>query len=192
MTTSSPSRRGTQNRASFQRPRPKGLGQRIFRFVLLIFFVVLLSVLATLYFVWPDFSPASLSFGSKSQAQTVVNNADAEPAPRAKRVDVKPNFVEFEPFTVTLNQNGRSRILYVGITLQVADNDSSNLLNEYQPVVRDRILHVLSLQDPIEVQTPAGREELGQQLNEAISKPYPPAGLGPEINHVLFTTFVVQ
>lgn len=191
MTTSSSTRRNTPNRTSFQRPRSRGLGQRIFRFTLLILFVVLLTVLATLYFVGFDFAPESFSLGKQSQAQTTTETTHTEPA-RTQPTNEKPFFVELAPFTVTLNQNGRSRILYVGITLQVADKDSSELLKEYQPVVRDRILHVLSLQDPQTVHTPAGRQSLEQQLNETLSNPYPPAGIGPKINHVLFTTFVVQ
>ncbi|HLR81704.1 MAG TPA: flagellar basal body-associated FliL family protein [Paenalcaligenes sp.] len=193
MNTSSSARRSSQPRAAYQRPRQKGLGERIFRLILLILVVGVLSALTTLYFVWPDFSLAKLNPNSQ-QSQPANNDAESNSKPLRTPLisNAKPNFVDFEPFTVTLDQEGRSRILYVGITLQVADNHSRELLQQYQPVVRDRILHVLSLQDPQQVQTPTGRETLIQQLDESLSLPYPPANQAPEINHVLFTTFVVQ
>ncbi|HLS17382.1 MAG TPA: flagellar basal body-associated FliL family protein [Paenalcaligenes sp.] len=191
MSTSSSTRRQPTARASFQRQRPKGLGQRVFRVILLALVVGLLSALTTLYFVWPDFSLAQLK-PENTPNQTTEHTATPEAAQRPKMTSQKPLFVDFEPFTVTLNQEGRSRILYVGITLQVANKDSRELLQEYQPVVRDRILHILSLQDPLQVQTAEGRKALAEQLSQTLSKPYPPADHGPEINHVLFTTFVVQ
>jgi|SRR5699024_6348665 len=191
MNTSSSARRNQQPRAAYQRPRQIGLGQRVFRIILLVLVVGVLSALTTLYFVWPDFSLAQLNLGGK-QTQLATSDVDSKSIQKPAISDGKPNFVDFEPFTVTLEQDGRSRILYVGITLQVADNNSRELLQQYQPVVRDRILHVLSLQDPLQVQTPTGREKLIQQLDDSLSLPYPPANRGPEINHVLFTTFVVQ
>lgn len=197
MTTSTSARsRGPQPKPPTPRRRRPGIGQRIFRVVLLIFVVGILSVLATLYFVWPDFSPTNFSLGT-SQTNEVEAESSTNPVPAAvarptPQSDLKPIFVDFEPFTVTLTQDGRSRILYVGITLQVSNKDSQTLLHEYQPVVRDRILNTLSMQDPIYVQSPEGRQALIRQLESTLKNPYPPANHGPDIDQVLFTTFVVQ
>jgi len=103
-----------------------------------------------------------------------------------------PIFVPLEPFTVTLrNQNSRG-ILYVAVTLRVADEVSRHLLGVYMPEVRNRVLLELSTQDPLTVQTPDGRTRLAADLARVLRAPYPPQPQGPKISSVLFTAFVVQ
>jgi|SRR5690625_4984256 len=187
--TSSARSRNPKARPVTPKRRRSNIGQRIFRIILLILVVSAISVLATLYFVWPNFSPINLGIGAKDAKANATEKASVKPAPT---INQKPIFVDFDPFTVTLTKDGRSRILYVGITLQVLDQDSQDLLLEYQPVVRDRILRVLATQDANQVQTNEGRQALIHQLEQTLAKPYPPAAEGPNIHHVLFTTFVVQ
>jgi|GEM_PF-2278132 len=191
MSTSSRTRsRGLQTAPALARRRTS-LGQRIFRTGLLILLVGLISVAGTLYFVWPEL-PTKFNFGTSSDHIDPKPIADAQAAQAQRPNNDKPIFVNFEPFTVTLSQEGRSRILYVGITLQVADKDSETLLTVYQPVVRDRILTTLSRQDPQQVQSPDGRTALATQLAQSLSAPYLPSHQTPEIDQVLFTAFVVQ
>ncbi len=103
-----------------------------------------------------------------------------------------PIFVPLEPFTVTLRDNNNSRILYVAITLRVADEASRKLLAVYMPEVRNRVLLELSTQSPTAVQTPEGRTELTKSLAKVLEAPYLPQPDGPRISNVLFTAFVVQ
>ena len=103
-----------------------------------------------------------------------------------------PVFAALEPFTVTLREERGTRILYVAITLRLVDEASRNIVNEYMPEVRDRVLRLLSVQNPNYVQTPEGRERLVQDLTDILQRPYLPQPRGPEISAVLFTAFVVQ
>ncbi len=103
-----------------------------------------------------------------------------------------PIFVPLEPFTVTLRNDNNTRILYVAITLRVADDDSRKLLGVYMPEVRNRVLLELSTQSPTAVQTPEGRTELTKSLAKVLEAPYLPQPHGPRISSVLFTAFVVQ
>lgn len=103
-----------------------------------------------------------------------------------------PIFVPLEPFTVTLRNESITRILYVAITLRVADEESRHLLGTYMPEVRNRVLLELSTQSPVAVQTPEGRTQLATNLTKVLEAPYVPQPRGPSISNVLFTAFVVQ
>jgi len=58
--------------------------------------------------------------------------------------------------------------------------------------VRDRILRMLALQDPVEVMPLEGRTRLAQELTSILTVPYHPRLPSPRINKVLFTAFVVH
>lgn len=103
-----------------------------------------------------------------------------------------PIFTALEPFTVTLAGDYKTRILYAGITIRVADDASQAMLTDYMPEVRDRVLRLLSQQRPDVVQTADGRGVLVQQLKDTLSQPYAPQPKGPVITDVLFTAFVIQ
>lgn len=103
-----------------------------------------------------------------------------------------PIFTPLEPFTVTVRNEQSQRILYVAITLRLANESSRRVVTEYMPEVRDRVLRKLSEQRPDHVQTPEGRQALVQILTHTLQEPYLPHNKGPDITSVLFTAFVVQ
>lgn len=103
-----------------------------------------------------------------------------------------PVFSPLEPFTVTLNDEMGGRVLYLAITLRVNSEASHKIIQEYMPEVRDRVLRELATQHPDQVQTSAGREALVNKLTTVLQQPYLPHTIGPQINSVLFTAFVVQ
>src|SRR5690606_33200343 len=73
--------------------------------------------------------------------------AQAAPAEAAA-----PIFVAVDPFTVSLNGRDYERVLHVGLTLKAADERTRERIVQYQPVVRSRLLMLLSEQDPDTVQ----------------------------------------
>lgn len=211
MATSTNARRRKANRnatppASEEAPtrhqRKPSKFKRILRTLLLILIVIAASVGATLYYTWP--AGASLlglnNILNLNTAETVteLDPQAAEPLTHEVEQPVpapseRPIFSKLEPFTVTVSEGGaRSRILHVAITLQLADESSVTLLKEYNPVVRDRALKILSEQHPAHVQTPEGREQLVDALIYALSSPYGGPSTTPRIQNVLFTAFVIQ
>lgn len=116
-----------------------------------------------------------------------------EERPRQASVQLPaPIFASLEPFTVTLRDERTTRILYLAITLRLVDDVSRQTISEYMPEVRDRVLRLLSVQNPTYIQTPEGRQRLVQDLTDLLQRPYLPQPRGPEISAVLFTAFVVQ
>lgn len=171
---------GTSGRAG------KGLGKLLLG-LLLVILVIGASVGATYFFLqktgmlgnaMADGSIEPYQYQAQYQAPPV-----ALPA---------PIFSALEPFTVTLRDDRTTRILYLAVTLRLVDENSRNMVTEYMPEVRDRVLRLLSLQNPTYIQTPEGRERLVQDLTELLQRPYLPQPRGPEISAVLFTAFVVQ
>src|SRR5699024_3743540 len=109
-----------------------------------------------------------------------------------ERVVEPPLFAALEPFTVTLNDQRGPHILYIEMTLQLADKDSFDLLTLYMPEVRDRVLAELAKHQPGPVQTPEGRLKLASSFKRVLSRSYHADLPEPGIDRVLFTAFVVQ
>ena len=103
-----------------------------------------------------------------------------------------PIFLALEPFTVTIQGNRGTQILYSEITLRLNDSRSHNGLVQYMPEVRDRVLAELARHTAVELQSPEGREELAQRLRNVLSQPFQPHIDGASISSVLFTAFVIQ
>lgn len=165
---------------------------RFFKNLLLVLLIIIISVGATLYYSWQQNSkPTWAQNWGKAGAHS--GEAMASPStPSLPVVTDKPIFAALEPFTVTLNEHGRSRILYVGISLQVPDDNSRKVIQEFMPVVRDRVLHILAEQIPSRIQTSEGREDLVRSLSQGLQTPYEPSYVAPRVSNVLFTAFVIQ
>lgn len=156
----------------------KGLGKLVLG-LLLVAVIIGASVAATYFFLERS--------GVLSSAMAEGSTETHPPVPLPA-----PIFAPLEPFTVTLRDERTTRILYVAITLRLVDGTSRDMVTEYMPEVRDRVLRLLSVQNPTHIQTPDGRERLVQDLTKLLQRPYLPQPRGPEISAVLFTAFVVQ
>jgi len=177
----------THNRPASEPPIVPNRQKKVMHWIKSFFFVALIiaaSVGSTLFL-----SSKAHLFGAAAQAEDANREASA---PAQKAPLPGPIFLPLEPFTVTLSNEQRTRILYVAITLRVADDASRALLNSFMPEVRDRVLLELSSQDPVQVQAPEHREQLALGLVKVLEAPYSPQPTGPKISNVLFTAFVVQ
>ena len=103
-----------------------------------------------------------------------------------------PIFVPIEAFTVTLQNADTERIMHVGLTLRVSDEQTRVRLEKYMPEVRSRILMVLSSQSPTSVQTQQGKTDMANAIKQAVNRPFSPIPDGQYVTDVLFTAFVVQ
>ena len=83
-----------------------------------------------------------------------------------------PIFVPIEAFTVTLQNADTERIMHVGLTLRVNDEQTRTRLEKYMPEVRSRILMVLSSQSPTAVQTSQGKTDMANAIKQAVNRPF--------------------
>ncbi|GIZ52680.1 flagellar basal body-associated protein FliL [Noviherbaspirillum aridicola] len=118
---------------------------------------------------------------------------EAKPAKAAKQQPGKPPvFVPMEPFTVNLQSEGIDQYLQVTVTMQVADDTQVELIKQYMPLVRSRILMLLASKKASELNTTEGKEKLQEEIVEAVSKPFTKKGDPLDVSAVLFTSFVIQ
>ncbi|MCO7233170.1 MULTISPECIES: flagellar basal body-associated protein FliL [unclassified Cobetia] len=103
-----------------------------------------------------------------------------------------PVFMPLAPFTVNLESPRGNRLLYIGITLKMADQDAVARVEELKPELKSRLLLLLSGQSPDELITQAGKQALQGTLTEALSRPYSEGGQPLAISGVLYNDFIVQ
>ncbi|MDY0273012.1 MAG: flagellar basal body-associated FliL family protein [Advenella sp.] len=107
-------------------------------------------------------------------------------------VSANPIFLELDPFTITLNRNGFSRVLYVGFTLRFEDKASMERVTKYLPEARSRILIELSSLNPETIHDKETPELIKEMVKRVLQPAFYPEPYTQHITHVLFTNFVVQ
>ncbi|HYD61002.1 MAG TPA: flagellar basal body-associated protein FliL [Noviherbaspirillum sp.] len=119
-------------------------------------------------------------------------NAPEGAAPAKQEPPKPPVFVAMEPFTVNLQPEGVEQYLQVQFTVQVSDEKQVELLKLYMPLVRSRLLLLLSSKKPSELSTPEGKKKLQDEIVAAIKQPFTPQSQPQGVNGVFFTSFVIQ
>ncbi|SES01147.1 flagellar FliL protein [Vreelandella subterranea] len=136
------------------------------------------------------------SAGAAAAIYMVLNDRDGDNSESTSEQVAEsrpPVFLTIEPFTVNLADDRHgTRLLYTGITLRVADEDTRELLEEHMPQVRSRLLTVLSGQEASELTSSEGKQRLAATINERLSEPFDENQPPPELREVLFTEFIVQ
>lgn len=112
---------------------------------------------------------------------------NVEPKPQA------PRLVTIAPMTVNLvNERDEPSLLYVGFALEVADDATQTLLQQYMPQVRSQLLTLLSGQNTTQVITPQGKAALAARILQTLKQPLAPQQPEPSVLRVLYTDFIVQ
>ncbi|TAM87438.1 MAG: hypothetical protein EPN41_07795 [Candidimonas sp.] len=140
-------------------------------------------------------SPALRSLIGPALAEeppTTTTPAKAPGKPATEKQATAPIFVSLDPFTVTLDDDGSTHILYTAITVQVNDERSAAAFKRYMPAVRNRVLMVLAGEKPAGVTTPASMDTIKAQVRQALIPPFQKGDERQDIRDVLFTAFVVQ
>jgi len=104
-----------------------------------------------------------------------------------------PIFVRIDPFTVNLQGDQMAnRLLYVGLSLQVGNDETRDFLVEHMPQVRSRLLILHSAQSPAGLASLEGKQQLVKGILATLAEPM--SSKQPEllIDDVLFTEFIVQ
>lgn len=103
-----------------------------------------------------------------------------------------PVFILMEPFTVNLQSEGTDQFLQCTFTLQVADNEQVELLKLYLPLVRSRLLLLLTSKHASDINNAAGKQKLIDDIKSTVNLPFTPGSKPQEVSDVFFTSFVIQ
>ncbi|MDQ6620911.1 MAG: flagellar basal body-associated protein FliL [Pseudomonadota bacterium] len=104
----------------------------------------------------------------------------------------KPLFVTLEPFTVNLAEESGDHYLQVGIVYQVDDDKVADNMKLHMPIVRNRLLLLLSAKHPSDLTSADGKRKLVDELVLAARESLP--GSTPEkgVSSALLGSFVIQ
>jgi flagellar FliL protein len=117
--------------------------------------------------------------------------AEAKHEPQAEK-QAPPTFVTLESFTVNLLEESGDHYLQVGIVYQVADGKVVDTMKLYMPVLRNRILLLLSGKRPSEIAAPDGKQKLVAELVAAARESLPGATPERGVDSAFLSAFVIQ
>jgi len=119
-------------------------------------------------------------------------NRDAGTAQANAPTSRPPMFVNLEPFTVNLLEEEGEHYLQTSLVFQVADEKVVETMKAYLPVIRNRVLLLLSAKRPSDIASSDGKAKLVSDVTAAVRESIP--GTTPErgILQAYFGAFVIQ
>jgi len=110
--------------------------------------------------------------------------------------DDKSVYIYFglEPDIITnyVSETNKIGFISVAVEFMLADNDSLDVIEKHEPLIRDKIISVLGQQSPQHLRSLTGREEVRKQIqNEVNSLLIQESGQGV-IENLLFTKFLLM
>ena len=124
-----------------------------------------------------------------------ADQESATPASAAESKPVAPKppvFVMLDQFTVNLQTETTDQFLQVAMTLQVTDQSQEDLIKQYMPQVRNRLLLLLSSKKASEILTIEGKKKLSEEIITQVKLPFTPKAAPQGVTGVFFTSFVIQ
>lgn len=122
-----------------------------------------------------------------------------KPAPAADGEQVSkpeppkpPVFSTLEPFVVNLQPEMGEQYLQVAMTLQVAEQVQADQIKVYMPMIRSRLLALLSSKGASELITSEGKTKLAEDIMSVLNEPFAPGAPSLGVTSVFFTAFVIQ
>ncbi|MEQ1602211.1 MAG: flagellar basal body-associated protein FliL [Methylophilaceae bacterium] len=103
-----------------------------------------------------------------------------------------PVYMTLETFTVNLQPDPGEQYLQAEMSLQIADAHEEENIKTHMPLVRNRVLMVLSSKKSSEISTLEGKTALTKELVSEINKPFAEGGEAQTVSDVLFTSFIIQ
>ncbi|ATZ11334.1 flagellar basal body-associated protein FliL [Erwinia amylovora] len=121
--------------------------------------------------------------------------APTDPAAAAKLLPPPmPVFYALDTFTVNLinPDNDPDRVLYVGFTLRLPDEETRLRISDYLPEVRSRLLLLLSRQTAASLGNEQGKQQLVTQIKQVLAPPLVQGQPQQVVTDVLFTAFILR
>ncbi len=139
---------------------------------------------------------AVLMLGKKSEAPgdpAAAPVAAAAPAatPLAP-LAAKPNFYKLDPFVLSLQGAKRSRFLQIKMTIMSRREGAEDVLNAYQPWIRNTVVKYLSGFSVDEALKPDAIDVFRKELLERINALLDEERTGAEMDDILITDMVIQ
>jgi len=104
-----------------------------------------------------------------------------------------PHYFSMNTFTVSLKPTAQEseRVLYIGFSVQVADEQSVSMLQKYLPVYRSRMLMLFTQLTYEELSTDEGKLKLVQRIKDELSRPVA-TGIAVQPADILINEFILR
>jgi flagellar protein FliL len=128
----------------------------------------------------------------KASAAAAKDGKEGKDAAKDPKSLAKPVFITLDPFTVNLLEENGEHYLQMAVVYQLDDDKVGETMKTYMPVIRNRLLLLLSSKRPSEIATLEGKNRLVGELIEAVRTSIP--GTTPErgVSGALLASFVIQ
>jgi len=161
----------------------QGAGTGRLKLIVLIVLALLLAVGLSIGGTWFILSKKG---GAEEKGAQVASGASAALRQPALYQELAPAFV------ANFTHEGRARYLQVSIALMGRDSTGMEALKLHMPVLRNRLVMLLSSQDFAVLQTPLGKEMLQQQALASVQELAQKETGSAVVDQLLFTNFVLQ
>ena len=115
--------------------------------------------------------------------------ASAEKNPR-------PVYIYFgmEPDIITnyVSESNKIGFISVAVELMVADNKNLEIIEQHQPLIRDKIISLLGQQSPQHLRSQAGREEVRKTIQNEVNMLLKQESGTSAIENLLFTKYLLM
>jgi len=137
---------------------------------------------------------AACSVAGYAVWRMIKKPADATETTAKKQPPAAPMFFALDTFTVNLVNatSDADRVLYIGFTLRLPDEETRRRMNEYLPEVRSRLLLLLSRQNASTLMSEQGKQDLMTQIKQVLAAPLVEGQPPQVVNDVLFTAFILR
>lgn len=138
---------------------PAGGGKKkLIMIIVIALVVVLVGAGAAVMLLKKKHPPADGEEGADGE-EAAAHVEVAKPKP-----GTPPVYLPMEPFTVNLSDKDADRYAQVGITLEVTDQKTGDLLKAYMPAIRSGVIVVLSHKTAVELLTNEGKAKLQREI----------------------------
>ena len=103
------------------------------------------------------------------------------------------NYIPMDPpFVVNFNADTDIRFLQITLEVGTRDPDVVDLIKEHRPAIRNSLVMLFGSQDPYALNTREGKEQLRSETLAEIQKVMQEQTGDTGVEHVFFTSFVMQ
>jgi flagellar FliL protein len=128
-----------------------------------------------------------------AEGEAAGEHAEGEEGEGAKPAHAELTYFPFEPaFLTNFMVNGKPRYLQLSMTVASRDKDTIAALQKHMPLVRNRVVMLLSSEQFDTLRTHAGRETLQAKLMDAVKEILQKETGKTDVDKILFTNYVMQ
>ncbi|MGD8107217.1 flagellar basal body-associated protein FliL [Pantoea sp. FN0302] len=152
---------------------------------LFIFVILLLAIAACAIAAWTMYEMKNM------QARLLSDDTPHEVIEVVE--PIAPIYVPLDTFTVSLKPGGEEydRVLYIGLTLRVSNEEDKTKIEKYLPEVRSRLLVLFSGRSAEELSVNEGKSQLIQDIKKILNMPLDETP-GVTVTDVLFNAFILR